>query len=73
MRRIAVKFVPRLLTNDQQQRRVNVCLELREKDKEDPTLRKMTFMVLLKLGKKDGTPVYVPKDTILKEVAAKIE
>jgi hypothetical protein len=31
MRRIAVKFVPRLLTDDQKQRRVNVCLELREK------------------------------------------
>jgi hypothetical protein len=37
MRRIAAKFVPRLLTNDQKQRRVNVCLELREKDNEDPT------------------------------------
>jgi hypothetical protein len=29
MSRIAAKFVPRLLTNDQKQRRVNVCLELR--------------------------------------------
>jgi hypothetical protein len=28
MRRIAKKFVPRLLTNDQMQRCVNVCLEL---------------------------------------------
>jgi hypothetical protein len=38
-RRIAAKFVPRLLTNDQKQRRVNVCLELlvREKANEDPT------------------------------------
>jgi hypothetical protein len=38
MRRIAAKFVPRLLTNDQKQRRVNVCLELREKANEDPNL-----------------------------------
>jgi hypothetical protein len=36
-RRIAAKFVPRLLTNDQKQRRVNVCLELQEKANEDPT------------------------------------
>jgi hypothetical protein len=37
MRRIAAKLVPRLLTNDQKQRRLNVCLELREKANEDPT------------------------------------
>jgi hypothetical protein len=37
MRRIAAKFVPRLLTNDQKQRCVNVCLELRQKANEDPT------------------------------------
>jgi histone-lysine N-methyltransferase SETMAR len=37
MCRIAAKFVPRLLTNDQKQWRVNVCLELREKADEDPT------------------------------------
>jgi hypothetical protein len=29
--------------------------------------------VLLKRGKKDGIAVYVPKETILKETAAKIE
>jgi hypothetical protein len=34
---IAAMFVPRLLTNDQKQQRVNVCLELREKANEDPT------------------------------------
>jgi hypothetical protein len=28
MRRIVTKFVPWILTNDQQQQRVNVCLEL---------------------------------------------
>jgi hypothetical protein len=37
MRRIAAKFVPRLLTNEQKQWRVNVCLELREKANEDQT------------------------------------
>jgi hypothetical protein len=36
MRRIAAKFVPRLLTNDQKQQHVNVCFELREKANEDP-------------------------------------
>jgi histone-lysine N-methyltransferase SETMAR len=34
---IAAKFVPRLLTNDQKQRRINMCLELWEKANEDPT------------------------------------
>jgi hypothetical protein len=37
MRRIAAKFVPWLLTNDQKQRHINVCLQLREKANEDPT------------------------------------
>jgi hypothetical protein len=36
MRYIAAKFVTRPLTNDQTQRRVNVCLELCEKANEDP-------------------------------------
>jgi hypothetical protein len=31
------------------------------------------FMVLLKHGKNDGLAVYVPKETILKEMATKIE
>jgi hypothetical protein len=35
IRRIAVKFVPRLLTDDQKQPRVNVCLELRVKANEE--------------------------------------
>jgi hypothetical protein len=38
MRRIATKFVPRLLTNDQKQRCINVCLELRQKANEDAIL-----------------------------------
>jgi hypothetical protein len=33
----------------------------------------MTSTVLLKRGKNDGITVYVPKETILKEMAAKIE
>jgi hypothetical protein len=37
MRRIAVKTVPRILTNDQKQRCVNVCRKLREKAKEEAT------------------------------------
>jgi hypothetical protein len=33
----------------------------------------MTSTVLLKRGINDGTTVYIPKETILKEMAAKIE
>jgi hypothetical protein len=33
----------------------------------------MTSTVLLKLRKDDGIAVYVPKETILKEMAAKIK
>jgi hypothetical protein len=33
----------------------------------------MTSMVLLKQGKHDGITVYVPKETILMEMVAKIE
>jgi hypothetical protein len=36
-RHIAMKFVPQLLTNDQRQQCVNVCLELWEKANKDPT------------------------------------
>jgi hypothetical protein len=36
-------------------------------------LKKTTSMVLLKWGKNDGIAVYIPKETILKEMAAKIE
>jgi hypothetical protein len=36
-------------------------------------LRKMTSTVLLKHGKNDGIAVYVPTETILKEMAAEIE
>jgi hypothetical protein len=35
--------------------------------------RTMTSTVLLKHGKNDGIAVYVPKETILKEMAAKIK
>lgn len=37
MRRVAAKFVPRLLSVDQKQRRVDVCSELRETSENDPT------------------------------------
>jgi hypothetical protein len=36
-------------------------------------LRKMTSTVLLKRGKTDGITVYVPNETVLKEMAAKLE
>jgi hypothetical protein len=36
-------------------------------------LRKITSTVLLKRGINDGIAVYVPKETILKETAAKIK
>jgi hypothetical protein len=36
-------------------------------------LRKMTSTVLSKHGKNDGITVYVPKETILKEMEARIE
>jgi hypothetical protein len=36
-------------------------------------LRKRTFKVLLKGEKNEGITVYVPKETALKDMAAKIE
>jgi hypothetical protein len=36
-------------------------------------LRKLTSMVLLTHGKNDGATVYIPKETSLREVTAKIE
>jgi hypothetical protein len=36
-------------------------------------IREMTSAVLLKHGKNDEIAVYVPKETVLKEMAAKIE
>jgi hypothetical protein len=54
MCRTAVKFVPQLLTNDEKQRHINMCLELREKANEDPTftsriirVTKVGFMVTI--------------------------
>jgi hypothetical protein len=37
------------------------------------SFRKITSMVLLKHRRNDGITVYIPKETILKEMAAKIE
>jgi hypothetical protein len=56
MRHIAAKFVPRLLTNEQKQRRVNVCLELREKVNED-----LTFMYRIITVMKAGLKVMIQK------------
>jgi hypothetical protein len=33
----------------------------------------MTSTMLLKLGKNDGIAIYIPREPILKEMAAKIE
>jgi len=38
MHRVAAKFVPRILTADQKQQRVNVCTELRQLASDDETL-----------------------------------
>jgi hypothetical protein len=40
---------------------------------ESTALRKVTSTVLLKCGENDGIAVYIPKETILKEMTAKIE
>jgi hypothetical protein len=45
VRRIAAKCVPRFLTNNQKQRRVKVCLELREKANEDPTFTSISRII----------------------------
>jgi hypothetical protein len=36
------------------------------------SIKKMTSTVLLKTGKNDGLDVYVPKETILKDLATKL-
>jgi hypothetical protein len=36
-------------------------------------VRSSTKSMLLKRGKNDGITVYIPKETVLKEMAAKIE
>jgi hypothetical protein len=45
----------------------------RNRKRYSTALRKMASTVLLKRGKNYGIAVYVPKETILKEMAAKIE
>jgi hypothetical protein len=45
----------------------------RNRKRYSTALRKMTSTVFLKRGKNDGIAVYVPKESILKEMAAKIE
>jgi hypothetical protein len=58
MRLIAAKFVPRLLTNDKKQRRVNMCLELQEKANEDPTF---TFIPRIITGDESWIYCYDPE------------
>jgi hypothetical protein len=54
--------------------RLKQCLTSKENHKQYSTaLRKMISMELLKHGKTDGITVYIPKETILKDMAAKIE
>jgi hypothetical protein len=56
MRHIAAKFVPRFLTNDQKQQRVNVCLELREKANGGPN-----FISRIIAGDESWIYGYVPE------------
>jgi hypothetical protein len=42
---VAAKFVPWLLTNDQKQWRINMCLELWEKANEDPTFTHISRII----------------------------
>jgi hypothetical protein len=43
---IAVKFVPRLLTNDQKQQHINVSLELQDKPNENPTFTRIPRIII---------------------------
>jgi hypothetical protein len=45
----------------------------REFKRYSTSLRKIIFTMLLERGKNDGIAVYVPKETILKEMTDKIE
>jgi hypothetical protein len=45
MQHTAAKFVPWLLTNDQKQWFVNMCVELRGKANEDPTLMSISRII----------------------------
>jgi hypothetical protein len=70
MHRIAVKFVPWLLTNDQKQWRINICLELWEKANEDPTLTRISRIIMGDESwiwyRKKATIVTVKEPTITK-------
>ena len=45
MRRVASKFVPRLLSVDQIQQRLDVCLDLKENAANDPRFLRMSIRV----------------------------
>ncbi|PNF38892.1 hypothetical protein B7P43_G09916 [Cryptotermes secundus] len=44
MRRIAMKFVPQLLQNEQKQHRLEICRELQQQLQEDPNFRRLPLV-----------------------------
>jgi hypothetical protein len=56
MRRIAAKFVPRLLTDDQKQRRLEVCMERKEQVRNGPD-----FLSKVVTGDESWIYAYDPK------------
>jgi hypothetical protein len=56
---IAAKFVAQLLTNDQKEQCLNVCLELREKANEDPT-----FTSIFRIIMGDKSWIYDPETAV---------
>ena len=56
MRRVAAKFVPRLLTTDQKERRQGVCSELRELKNNGPSFLSRIITGGMKAGATDATP-----------------
>jgi transposase len=53
--------------------RFEIVSDIKRESQAVPTsIKKNDFQVIFKRGKNDGIAVYVPKETILKEMAAKI-
>ena len=67
MHRIAAKFVPRLLTQDQKDSRVAICQELKETVINDPTLLLNIItgdeLHLLCLRPRDKTPIFAMEES----------
>ncbi|XP_037911989.1 uncharacterized protein LOC119652120 [Hermetia illucens] len=55
MRRIAARFVPRLLTDEQKERRLQACFELQNQLEEDPEFFPRRLLVMNR-GAMDTTP-----------------